>query len=115
MRLPKYVYAKDNKYQVLIPKLETKGKSNHYIGTYSSLAAAIVSRDNALEMLGENRKTGKNPAKGVTVRTSKNKGLRYDADIQFIHRDKHIHLALGTFDTLEEAIQSRIDFLDNLK
>lgn len=115
MRLPKYVYERNNKYQVLIPKLETKGKTNHYIGIYESLSAALHARDTAIKLLGENRKVDKNPAKGVRIRTSKNKGLRYDADIQFIHKDNHIHIRLGTFETLQDAIQARVDFLDNLK
>lgn len=115
MRLPKYVYSWRDKYQVLIPKLESKGKFNHYIGTYDAVHEAVMARDKAVEELGEKRNLSKNPAKGVTIRNSKKKGLRYQARIQFLHRDKHIHLDLGVHDTLEQAIQARIDFLDNLK
>ena len=115
MRLPKYVYKRNDKYQVLIPKLETKGKTNHYIGIYESMSAALHARDTAIKLLGEERKTDKNPARGVTIRMTKKYGIKYDARIEFLYKNDHIHLCLGTFETLEDAVKARINFLDNLK
>lgn len=111
-RLPKYISYHIKKYQVAIPIIG--GNKNAYIGRYNTLPEAILARDNYLRENPMLHKIAiKNPAKGVSFI-----GRKYKASLQFKHgkyKQSRVYVHIGQYDTLEEAIQARLDFIENLK
>lgn len=110
-RLPKYIQHTSNGkgYQVNIP-LIGEGK-NKYVGRFSTVSEAVNGRDAYLEENGHLHKGGsKNPAKGICIR-----GGKFIASVQFLHKKNHINLHIGTYESLGEAIQARLDFIESLK
>lgn len=117
-RLPKYISLDRNlkKYQVAIPIIGED--RNYYLGKYSTLEEAVVARDTYLKnpKHAHNLPKRKSPSKGIMLGTSKKKP--WIAQLQFTHgkyNDRHVTAHLGSYETVEEAVQARLDFIENLK
>lgn len=96
-------------------------KNMKCVGSFYTVEEAIKARDNFISDLikynGKVLSKVKDTPLGIKMRSMK-KGIMYDAEIQFWYgkyKDKHITIHIGTYETIEDAVNARIEFLDNLK
>lgn len=106
--LPKYIYLIHGKYQVRIPGNVDKHIT---IGTYEDISTAVIVRDDTLEGINkgtfdiDNYSANKYP-KGIT--DSRHNTFRARVDI------KNKQYGIGSYKTVEEAVEARKEFILNL-
>jgi hypothetical protein len=106
--LPKYIHMSHGKYQVNLPRTEGRAVS---IGVFEDVSSAVIHRDYMIE---QNEKglvnlddysVNKYP-KGIAA--TKSNAFRARVDI----RNKQI--GIGTYKTIEEAVEARKEYILNL-
>ena len=106
--LPKYITINHGKYQVRIPNNEGKVIS---IGTYDELVDAVICRDDTIDGIQQGiidlstYSANKYP-KGIT--DSRHNTFRARVDI------KNKQYGIGSYKTVEEAVEARKEFILNL-
>lgn len=106
--LPKYIYLIHGKYQTRIP--DNYGK-RVTIGTYTELIDAVLSRDDILDKAQKGEldlstySANKYP-KGITL--TRHNTFRARVDI------KNKQMGIGTYKTIEEAVEARKEYILNL-
>lgn len=97
-------------------------KHPKHIGTFDNVEDAVAARNEFIENLtkynGKVLPIVKSMPKGIKYRFSERKGDRFDAIVEFWHgkyNDKMVNARIGTFDSIEEAVQARLDFIEALK
>ena len=106
--LPKYIYLIHNKYQTRIP--DSYGKQVT-IGTYDDLVDAVLVRDDVLDKtqkgtLDLSTYSANKYPKGIAA--TKSNTFRARVDI------KNKQLGIGTYTTVEEAVEARKEYILNL-
>lgn len=97
-------------------------KNMKCIGSFWTVDEAVKARDNFVsDLIKYNGKVlpKVNPfPKGVRCIVNSKKQNTYPAEVQFWYgkyKDKHVTIHIGTYETVEDAVNARIQFLDNLK
>lgn len=92
------------------------------IGSFYTVDEAVAARNNfILDLIKYNGKVlpkVNSLPKGIKRLANSKKSDTYTAEIQFWYgryKDKHITIHIGTYETIEDAVNARIQFLDNLK
>lgn len=118
MELPKGIYKpkRSNKYAAQFWDKDTKHVK--CIGTYDTVEEAVLAREefitNHLLYNGQVLKKVRKYPKGIRCRLSKKKGKRFDAEINILwgkYNNKMNTIHIGTFDSLEEAVEARKQFI----
>ena len=106
--LPKYIYLMYNKYQVRIPD----GCGTQVtIGTYNELVDAVIQRDDTITAVGRGEldlstySANKYP-KGITSTRHDTFRARIDVNGK--------QMGIGTYKTIEKAVEARKEFILNL-
>lgn len=92
------------------------------IGVFITPEEASQAREDFIENLikynGKVLPKSRDLPKGIRRLSNKIKNDTFVAEVQFWYgkyKDKHVCIHVGTYDTIDEAVKGRIDFLDNLK
>lgn len=104
-KLPKYIMlvTNTNKYQVIVRS--KKYGARKYVGQYDSINEAVSARDKFVVENYHDFTAGYLP-RGITIMNGK-----FSASFTFKDKDQFI----GNFDSLNEAIKAREEFIDSLK
>lgn len=101
---------------------DSNTKNMKCIGSYDSVKEAEDARNYFIwDWLEYGRKVlpkVKSLPKGVRQIVNSKKQNTYPAEVQFWYgkyKDKHVTIHIGTYETVEDAVNARIQFLDNLK
>ena len=99
--------------------------TNIYIGKFSTVNEAVEARKNHIVAvhdgdIDDSLPRTKGLPKGIAFqKRGENSKGRYLSRLQIFHKgkikDQHVTIHIGSFDTVKEAVQARLDFIENLK
>lgn len=98
-------------------------KKYFYIGQADTIEEAVAMRNEHIAKvysgdIDDSVPKTKGLPKGICETERKTMLNRYIASLQFLHgknKDKHVNVHIGMYDTIEEAVQARLDFIESLK